>query len=154
MQRQTIENGKEADAHLKRMRDDQQNYAVNLDAVAKSFSEAELKALRKHEPISDEMFEKIQGHVLEMGAFLFAAHQSINELPAARELPYTFIFRYAMGGYLVALRWMSVGRARNVKPEKIRNDIVDCTYAAYATYSRVFFRLTSGPMKFTRMPNF
>jgi len=56
LQRQTIENGKEADAHLKRMRDDQQNYAVNLDAVAKSFSEAELKALRKHEPISDEMF--------------------------------------------------------------------------------------------------
>jgi len=35
-----------------------------------------------------------------------------------------------MTGYLVALRWMSVGGARNVKPEKIRNDIVDCTYAA------------------------
>jgi len=79
-----------------------------------------------------------------MGAFLFAAHQSINELPAARELPYTFIFRYAMGGYLVALRWMSVGRARNVKPEKIRNDIVDCTYAAYATYFQGLLSLDVG----------
>jgi hypothetical protein len=134
LQRQTLENGREADAHLKRMLDDQQNYAENLEAMSKNFSEAELKALRKHEPISEEMFGKIQSHVLEMAAFLFAAHPSIAELPPARELPYTFVFRYAMAGYLVALRWMSVGGARNVKPEKIRNDIVDCTYAAYATY--------------------
>lgn len=116
------------------MRDDQENYAQNLEAMAKNFSEAELKALRKHEPISESMFDKIQSHVLEMSAFLFAAHPSMTELPPTRELPYRFIFRYAMAGYLVALRWMSVGGARNVKPEKIRNDIVDCTYAAYATY--------------------
>jgi hypothetical protein len=134
LQRQIVENGKEADAHLTRMRDDQQNYAENLDAMAKDFSEAELKVLRKHEPISDEMFRKVQGHVLEMAAFLFAARPNFTELTTARELPYTFIFRYAMAGYLIALRWMSVGGARNVKPEKIRNDIVDGTYAAYATY--------------------
>jgi hypothetical protein len=35
---------------------------------------------------------------------------------------------------------MSVGGARNVQPEKIRNDIVDGTYAAHATY---FQRLLS-----------
>ena len=134
MQHQIVENRKEADAHLKRMRNDQQNYAENLDAMAKNFSEAELKVLRKHEPISDEMFGKKQGHVLEMAAFLFEAHPNFIELPTARELPYTFIFRYAMAGYLIARRWMSVGGARNVKSEKIRNDIVDCTYAAYATY--------------------
>ena len=134
LQRQIVENGIEADAHLKRMRDEQENYAENLDAMAKNFSEAELKALRKHEPISEEMFGKIQSHVLEMAAFLFAAHPHVTELPPAQELPYRFIFRYTMAGYLVALRWMSVGGARNVKPEKIRNDIVDCTYAAYATY--------------------
>jgi hypothetical protein len=134
LQRQIVENGIEADARLKRMRDEQENYAENLDAMVKNFSEAELKALRKHEPISDEMFGKIQSHVLEMAAFLFVAHPHFTELPPARELPYTFIFRYAMAGYLVALQWMSVGGARNVKPEKIRNDIVDCTYAAYATY--------------------
>jgi hypothetical protein len=134
LQRQILENGREADAHLKVMRDDQESYGKNLETMAKNFSEAELKALRKHEPISADMFDKIQSRVLEMAAFLFAAHPSIAELPPARELPYTFIFRYAMAGYLIALRWMSVGGAKNVKPEKIRNDIVDCTYAAYATY--------------------
>jgi len=49
----------------------------------------------------------------------------VNQRAHARELPYTFIFRYALAGYLVALRRMAVGGAKNVKPEKIRNDIVD-----------------------------
>jgi hypothetical protein len=53
-------------------------------------------------------------------------------------LPYTFIFRYALAGYLIALRWMAVGGAKNVKPETIRNDIVDATFAAYATYFQDF----------------
>jgi hypothetical protein len=144
LQHQILENGKEADAHLMRMRDDQQNYAENLDAIAKNFSEAELKVLRKHEPISDEMFGKIQGHVVEMAAFLFTAHPIFNGPPTARELPHTFIFRYAMAGYLIALRWMSVGGARNVKPEKLRNDIVDGTYAAYATYFQGLLSLDAG----------
>jgi hypothetical protein len=144
LQRQIVENGKEADAHLKGMRDDQQNYAENLDAMAKNFSEAELKVLRKHEPISDEMFRKVQGHVLEMAAYLFTARPNFTELPTARGLPYTFIFRYAMAGYLIALRWMSVGGARNVKPEKIRNDIVDGTYAAHATYFQGLLSLDAG----------
>jgi hypothetical protein len=134
LERQIIENGKEADAHLDRMRDDQQSYGANLERMAENFTEAELKVLRKHEPITGDMFEKIQSHVLEMAAFLFAAHPHFTELPPARELPYTFNFRYAMAGYLVALRWMSAGGAKNVKPAKIRNDIVDATYAAYATY--------------------
>jgi hypothetical protein len=144
LQRQILENGKEADAHLNRMRDDQRNYAENIDAMSKNFSEAELKLLRKREPISEEMFEKIHGHVHEMAAFLFSTHPNFAELPSARELPYTFIFRYAMAGYLVALRWMSVGGARNVKPEKIRNDIVDGTYAAYATYFQDFLSFDAG----------
>jgi hypothetical protein len=147
LQRQIIDNGREADPHLKRMRDDQQNYAANLDGMAKNFTEAELKALRKHEPITQEMFGKIRSHVLEMAAFLFMSHPHFTELPAARELPYTFIFRYAIAGYLVALRWISVGGAKSAKPEKIRNDIVDAAYAAYATY---FQGLLSGPARVPR----
>jgi hypothetical protein len=38
-----------------------------------------------------------------------------------------------MAGYLVALRRLKDG-ARKANPEKVRNDIVDCAYAAQATY--------------------
>lgn len=134
LQHQLLENGKEADAHLKRMLDDQGTYAENLEQASKRYTEAELKALRAHKPISEEMFFKVVDNILGMAAFLFAANPNIAIVPPARELPYKFIFRYALTGYLLALRWMSVGGAKNVKPEKIRNDIVDATFAAYATY--------------------
>ena len=84
--------------------------------------------------MSVDMFDKVFQNVLTMAAFLFAANPNTKELPPAREVPYTFIFRYALAGYLVALRWIAVGGAKNVKPEKIRNDIVDATFVAYATY--------------------
>jgi hypothetical protein len=130
LQRQLLDAGKEADAHLGQMRDTQKSYAENLEQASKAYTEEELKALRSHQPISDDMFDKIFRNILEMAAFLFAAHPHIAQLPSARELPYTFIFRYALAGYLVALRWISVGGAKNVKPENIRNDVVDATYAA------------------------
>jgi hypothetical protein len=134
LQRQLLESGKEADTHLQRMLDDQKTYAENLEALSKSFTEAELKALRAGKPISEEMFAKISNHILEMAAFLFSTNSNIKQLPPSHELPYTFIFRYALAGYLLALRWIAVGGAKNVKPEKILNDIVDATFAAYATY--------------------
>jgi hypothetical protein len=138
LRQQIIENGREADAHLGKMRADQSNYGENLDAMAKNFSEAELKALRARKPISGETFDKITEHVMEMADFLFKTHPDISRRPTARELPYTFIFRYSVAGYLVALRRMSDGSAKNVKTEKIRNDIVDCTYVACATYFQGF----------------
>lgn len=134
LKRQILENGRAADAHLDIMLADQDSFADNLEEVTKHFTNAELKELRKDEPISKELFLKIFDNILEMAKSMFAAHPDAPKLPSARRLPYTFIFRYALTGYLVALRWIAVGGAKNVKPAKIRNDIVDATYAAYATY--------------------
>ena len=53
--------------------------------------------------------------------------------PNADELFDTYIFRVALCGLLLSLRWASVGGARNVKVERIRNDMVDIHFAAYAT---------------------
>jgi hypothetical protein len=43
-----------------------------------------------------------------------------------------------LAGYLVALRRISAGSAKNVNLDKIRNDMVDCTYAACATHFQGF----------------
>ncbi len=134
LQRQLLEAGKDADAHMNRMLSDAQTYAKNLVEASKHYAQAELKILRKGEPITEELFDKITKNILEMAAFLFAAHPGIKELPPASELPYTFIFRYAMCGYLLALRWLSLGGFKDAKPERIRNDIVDVTFSAYGTH--------------------
>jgi hypothetical protein len=134
LQRQLLEAGKDADAHLQRMLEGAETYAKNLQEMSKSYTDAELKILRKNEPITSDIFDKITAHVLEMSAFLFAAQPTFRELAPARELPYTFVFRYALCGYLLALRWLSKGGFKDAKIERIRNDIVDITFAAYGTH--------------------
>src|SRR5690606_14600855 len=109
-------------------------YASNLEAASKDYSQEELRILRKSEPVTEELFDKITKNILKMAAFLFAAHPGVKELPPAIELPYTFIFRYAMCGYLLALRWISLGGFKDARPERVRNDIVDVTFSAYGTY--------------------
>jgi hypothetical protein len=134
LERQILEAGKEADAQLKRMLDAQETYGANLEEESKSYTDAELKALRARSPMSLDIFDKIFGKILNRARLLIEAHANIAALPPARELPYTFIFRYALAGYMLDLRWIGVGGAKNVKAGRIRNDIVDATLAAYATY--------------------
>jgi hypothetical protein len=50
------------------------------------------------------------------------------------ELSNTFLFRTALSAFFLALDWISVGGPKDVKITKIRNDIVDVSFAAYATY--------------------
>ena len=61
--------------------------------------------------------------------FLMGQVAVANQRAHGRELPYTFIFRYALAGYLVALRWMAVGGAKYVKPEKNSQRHRRCTHA-------------------------
>lgn len=148
LERQLLEKGREASAHMDRMLADAETYAANLEQAAKNYTAADLQILRSNRPYTLELFDKITGNIFNLAALLFAGHPKIVKLPPAMELPNTFIFRFALCGYLLALRWISVGGAKNVKVEKIRNDIVDASFAAYATF---FDGLLSADVKATEI---
>ena len=46
----------------------------------------------------------------------------------------SIVFRFALTSYLWALYRASNGAGGNMKAEKVRNDVVDLSYVAYATY--------------------
>ena len=54
--------------------------------------------------------------------------------PYIEELPNTVIYRNVVGLLLHYLQWERVGGPRFIRPEKIRNDIIDVNIATYATY--------------------
>lgn len=134
LQRQLLENGREASLHMDRILADMADYAATLEEIAKTYSPDDLRILRKREPLSPELSDKISTQVLNLAAILFARHPKVVKLPPAKELPNTFIFRFALCGYVLALRWIAVGGAKGVKAERLRNDIVDVNFAAFATY--------------------
>ncbi len=134
LQHQLLELGREATAHMARMRADAMSMPAVFDEIAKTYTEAELRVLRKRSGYTEPLVDKLVKNILGLAGLMFARHPRVNKLPDAKELPNAFIFRAALCAYLLALRWISVGGARNVKPEKMRNDLVDVNFAVFATY--------------------
>jgi hypothetical protein len=121
-------------ADLDQIAKGQASYAANLAEHAKNYIDAELAILRKGEPIPPELFTKIADQILELAFVLFAAHPYGKQPPKFKQLPNAFIFRYAVAGYVLALRFIKEGGPGSASAEKIRNHLVDAMFAAYATY--------------------
>jgi hypothetical protein len=115
------------------MLEDTAGFADNIEDATSDFTDDELGILRRHEPITADMAVKIFDGVMRLALKFYALHPGIDELPPANEVPYTFIFRMALCAYIHALRWRVAGGAAGALPERMRNDIIDVTYAAYAT---------------------
>ena len=45
-----------------------------------------------------------------------------------------YMFRWALAGYLLSMKWLSEGGYESLPIQKLQNDIVDTAYVAYATY--------------------
>jgi hypothetical protein len=134
LQRQLLAHGREASAHMARMLGDAKGMATAIDGVAKLHTEAELRILRTRAGYSDTLIAKCINNILVCAASMLGSHPRVTKIPDARHLPDRFIFRVGLCFYLLGLRWISVGGARNVKPERMRNDLVDVNFSAFATY--------------------
>ncbi len=134
LQNQLLHHGHEATAHMDRMLADAADIPSTFDEVAKTYTATELQVLRKGSQLTEEMIDKLIQNILLLAAQMFKDHPRATKWPDVVELPNTFIFRSTLCGYLLFLRWISVGGARKIRPERMRNDIVDVNFAAYATY--------------------
>lgn len=134
LQHQLVAFGEEATQHLDRILADAQLMPETINHVADAYTEDERRLLRTGRPFTNVMIEKLIVSVLRIAITMFDGHPSIQHLPPRHELPNTFIFRAALCVYLLALDWISVGSAKGARAETIRNDMIDVTFAAYATY--------------------
>jgi hypothetical protein len=134
LQRQLLELGHEANAHIDRMLQDSPILSSGFELTAKTYSPAELKILRRRENYTPQMLEKLVHNVLLLTAHLFEDHPRVTKLPKGPEVRNAFIFRYALCSYVLILKWIEVGGAGKAKPETIRNDIVDVNFATFSTY--------------------
>jgi hypothetical protein len=135
LQRQLLEHGREANAHMDRMLQDAGTLSGAFDDIATTYTPAELRQLRKtNVPYPESLVEKTVTHVMMVAAILLREHPAVTNFPQAHEAPDRFVFRIALCGLLLALRWIAVGGAANVRAERLRNDVVDMNFAVFATY--------------------
>ncbi len=134
LQRQLLELGREANAHMGRMLKDSPTLSSGFDLMAKTYSPAELKTLRRRESYTPRMLEKLVHNILLLTVHLFKDHPSVTKLPKGPEVHNTFIFRYALCTYVLILKWIEVGGAGKANQEKLRNDSVDVNFVTFSTY--------------------
>jgi hypothetical protein len=132
LQGQILANGEQAAAQLDDMLADMKGFAENIEDATGQFTADELAILRNKQPVTEAVAVKILDGTMNLARKFFALHPEIKKLPPAHELPYTFIFRMALCAYIHALRWRVAGGAVDALPERMRNDVLDVTYAAYA----------------------
>jgi len=134
LQQQLLEHGREATAHIDQMLIDMPTLSSGIDLVEKTYSPAELKILRRREEHTPRMRKRLIQNVLLLAGYLFKDHPGVTELPGGPEVRNTFIFRYALCGYVSILKRIVDGGAGQTKPDKLRNDVIDVNFAAFATY--------------------
>jgi hypothetical protein len=90
--------------------------------------------LRGRGVLSKETGDVVIQNILMLAAQLFKAHPDVATFPTADNLRDTFIFRFALAVHLLVLRWLSEGGIDTVSMDRLRNDVVDMSYVAYATF--------------------
>lgn len=129
------EHVREAQAQMDRMLADAGAMAESIALFEKAYTNTELRNIRTDERYTSEMIKKLITSVSELARLLIVRHPRARKFRKGTEEPRNnFIFRVALCAYLVVLRWIAVGGARSVKPEKLRNDMIDANFAACATY--------------------
>lgn len=102
--------------------------------AATHYTSEELATIRKGEKWNDAITKKVIDGIMDFALKFYALHPRWQKLPESREIPHTFVFRYALCAYLHALHWIHIGGVQDRKQEKLGNDLVDIGFIAYATF--------------------
>lgn len=132
--RAILDHGRNATAHIDQILQDAETIGQAIEAISQLHTKEERAAYRNNGEFPPGMVDKVVKNVMHVAGSLFANHPNINRWPSYAELPNTFIFRYSLCMYLLALDWAAMGGVENASSEKLRNDAIDMNFAAYGTY--------------------
>lgn len=132
IQRQILDNGKAATAHMENMLTTAAEITAVIAPLVRDFSDENKAEIRNSTIGSQELINKIIGAVLEISAQVYRSLPGPVNLPTFKELPNTLVFRAVLCCYLMVIERGANGGGAPVI--KVRNDMVDMYIAAYATF--------------------
>jgi hypothetical protein len=102
--------------------------------IARAYTEAELRAMRTGAKVPETLKDKFVRNVLILAALMFRDHPSVRERPDFDTLYNRYIFRFALCCHIWLLDWVAGGSMEGSNADRIRNDMIDLSFAAHATY--------------------
>ncbi len=123
-----------SETQMQRVLDDAAAMGLAFPKLLENYSKQERARIKEGDLYGADIVNKIMSEVLSQSATVLYQHPSVRHWPSYEELPYTFIFRLVFCTYLLALDRAAVGFPSNIKPESIRNDLIDMYFVAYGTF--------------------
>jgi hypothetical protein len=150
LRQQLLHKGRAADDQMARMLADATNIPEAVEGIVRLFTDAELKIIRTGLPFSEALARKMVENIGLLAQSLFSQHPHPAVVRKVDELPNTFLFRSALCSFLLVLDWISMGGPKRAKTERLRNDLVDVTFATYATYFDGLLSMDEKPLRIYR----
>ena len=106
---------------------------TGLFAVGLSYPKDVLAIIRSRRPLPQDFHRNAAGHILQLTR---ATMKSLfpGDEPSVEEASYSYPFRYNVAMYCMNLFWTATGNVTAAPPKKVRNDAMDMTYVAYASF--------------------
>lgn len=108
-------------------------FTENVENLSKSFTEQELKILRKNLPVTESMKKKVIEFIFLISESLHQQHCVTFDKKTPKN---SFILRYSIALFFLTLNYVKLGKDKNenIRKDRIRNDIIDLEYATFATF--------------------
>lgn len=129
------EKSKEVSIYIDRIKNDVDKLKEAISIRADRYSREDISAYRRGDPptslFADQISEELDKTVAAIGNELKLKHN----LPSAKgEIANQFVFRLALASHLLSIDWIANGGAKDVKPDKLVNDVMDMHFITYSTY--------------------
>jgi hypothetical protein len=118
LQKQIDEHSREAKALIDRMLLGAQTLSDGIELLEKTFTPAELKILRRRERYTPQMHEKLIDFILRLTREFAKQHPNVPKIKRGPQIRNTFVFRFALCGYVSILKRIEEGGVGNVKADK------------------------------------
>jgi hypothetical protein len=129
-----LDHGAEATNHIQKMKHEAAGIPEGILMLEKCFTKEEKAILRNKARMPEELRDKVMYHIMEIAGNLFSHFPNRRRFQEFEELFNTYIFRYSAAAYILFIKWITRGGVGGVKPERLRNDLVDLSYVTYATF--------------------
>jgi hypothetical protein len=134
LRQQLLDLGKSATEHLEKMLIDAEQMREAFTILGNEYTKEERATLREQRMYTSSMVDRLARTLLVITGQIFKDAPIVRKCPSFEELPNTLIFRFSLACYVMAITRSARGGMRNMRPDRLRNDLVDMILVAYGTY--------------------
>lgn len=124
----------EARAYLAKVAYESGGVVEGIKQITRELPTDMVRRLRSNSALIDDDIKRVMTGVVLLARELLSVAPHFSGPTLEKHASRSFVFRFALAGYLLAINWVASGGIESAAPTLLGNDVVDMNYVAYATF--------------------